>query len=69
MHEKTDALDKICNKVAYFIAAAIKFVCTHKLYLAPWSELTYIYASSNGHLEILKYARENGCPRDENLEM
>ena len=63
MHEKMDALDKICNKVAYFIAAAIKFVCTHKLYLAPWDEWTCALAAESGYLEILKYARENGCAR------
>ena len=29
------------------------------------SEWTCIYAAQNGHLEVLKWARENGCPWDE----
>lgn len=27
-----------------------------------WDELTCAYAAKNGHLEVLKYLRENGCP-------
>ena len=26
--------------------------------------MTCVYAAVNGHLEILKWARENGCPWD-----
>ena len=57
-----DALDKICNKVAYFIAAAIKFVCTHKLYLAPWDSIVCLDAKTNRRLEVVKWAQENGLP-------
>jgi hypothetical protein len=30
----------------------------------PWDKYTCFYAASGGHLETLKWARENGCPWD-----
>lgn len=30
----------------------------------PWNELTCIFAARYGHLEVLKWAIENGCPFD-----
>ena len=30
-----------------------------------WDECTCAYAAEGGHLEVLKWARENGCPWDE----
>ena len=29
----------------------------------PWDKWTCRAAAENGHLECLKYAHENGCPR------
>jgi hypothetical protein len=31
----------------------------------PWDERTCRYAAWGGHLEVLKWARENDCPWDE----
>jgi hypothetical protein len=28
----------------------------------PWDATTIRHATLNGHLELLKWARENGCP-------
>jgi hypothetical protein len=28
----------------------------------PWDAWTCAYAAKGGHLEVLKWARENGCP-------
>ena len=28
----------------------------------PWNHLTCANAAEHGHLEVLKWARENGCP-------
>ena len=28
----------------------------------PWGEWTCAYAAKGGHLEMLKWAREKGCP-------
>ena len=29
----------------------------------PWDKKTCYFAAEGGHLETLKWARENGCPR------
>ena len=34
-----------------------------------WDELTCATAAQYGHLEILKWARENGCPWHELLDL
>jgi hypothetical protein len=31
----------------------------------PWDEDTCTNAAEGGHLEVLKWLRENGCPWDE----
>jgi len=28
----------------------------------PWSAVTCAYAAEAGHLQVLQWARENGCP-------
>ena len=32
----------------------------------PWNENTCAYAAGFGHLEVLRWAHENGCPWDAN---
>ena len=31
----------------------------------PWNEETCLHAATNGHLDVLQWAIENGCPRNE----
>ena len=31
----------------------------------PWDEKTCTFAAKCGHIEVLKWARENGCPWNE----
>lgn len=33
--------------------------------ICPWNEFTCAFAAFNGHLDVLKYAHENGCEWDE----
>ena len=43
----------------------LKYLHEHE---CPWDKVTYWAAAVGGHLEVLKYAHENGCPGwNENL--
>ena len=63
-----DRTGSVGEKLSYLAAMRGKIEMLAHLRRAKgckWDELTCAAAAEGGHLEVLKYAHENGCPWNE----
>jgi len=59
-----DLVELTLRKVPRKLSAICGLVCSEWLSLCPTGKLTTGYLADQGHLELLQWARSQGCPWD-----